>query len=77
MVQTYFTPPPAMPIRAGSIIPDFLPGQIPDSGHVYEVYGVNQIILGWKKPSEREKTDFLPFFAIFRQTAFFKHDGAI
>ena len=32
--------------RAGSIIPDFLPGQIPDSGHVYEVYGVNQIILG-------------------------------
>ena len=33
-------------IRAGLIFPDFLPGQIPDSGHVYEVYGVNQIILG-------------------------------
>ena len=66
-----------MYIRAGSIFPDFLPGQIPDSGHVYEVYGVNQIILGWKNLPSGKKTDFLPFFAIFRQTAFFKHDGAI
>ena len=26
--------------------PDFFPGQIPDSEHIYEVYGVNKIVFG-------------------------------
>ena len=63
--------------RAGSIIPDFLPGQIPDSGHVYEVYGVNQIILGWKKPSEREKKRFFAFFCNFSANRIFKCEALL